>query len=173
MPEDEGKGKEKVDEKPVQQKLEIVKIYVKEQTCKVPRAPGVFSTEGKPILSMELEVKNEHVNGAVYETTLHVTATAKIGSTTAYTIEVKQSGIFKFEGFSKQARQQVLNTYCPDTLFPYLRKVVSDATREAGFAPFTLQPMNFAGNYQQKLQQEKMQQAEANSATDAASMTLH
>ena len=169
--EDDTKSKEKAET--VQSKLEIVKIYVKEMSCKVPRAPGIFSVEGKPSITTELEVKNEHVAGATHEVTLHLSATAKVGNATAYNIEVKQSGIFKLEDFTKQARLQVLNSYCPETLYPFLRKVVSDATREAGFTPFTLQPINFAGIYQQKLQQERAQQVEESSVTSAASLTLH
>jgi len=166
-PEEEGKNKTEV----AQKKLDIVRIYVKEQSCKIPRAPEIFQATGKANLSMELYVKNEHINGALYEATLHLTVTAKIGDMTAYTVEVKQSGIFKFEGFSKQERQQFLNVYCSEVLYPYLRKIVSDATRETGLAPFTLQPMGFAGIYQQKLQQEQVQQSQRESAAAAAAVS--
>ena len=146
-----------------QQKLEIQRIYVKEQSCKVPRGSAIFTLEGKPEITLEMDVRNEPVAKNVFEVVVQVNATAKVENNTAYMMEVKQAGQFKSEGFNEEQAKQLLGAHCPDILFPYLRKIVYDATKEAGFTPCTLSPVSFASIYQQRLAQEK-----AKKETDAA-----
>ena len=85
-------------------------------------------------------------------------------------LEVKQAGQFKIEGFTEEQTKQLLGAHCPDILFPYLRKIVYDATKEAGFTPCTLAPVSFASIYQQRLEQEKATK-QGNEADASQAMT--
>ena len=92
---------------------------------------------------------------------MHVNATTKVENKTAYILEVKRAGQFKIEGFTEEQTKQLLGAHCPDILFPYLRKIVYDATKEAGFTPCTLTPVSFTSIYQQRLEQEKAKQKDS------------
>jgi preprotein translocase subunit SecB len=50
--------------------------------------------------------------------------------------------------------QGVLLIECPRLLFPFARAIIADATREGGFPPLTLQPIDFFSLFQQQMQQQ-------------------
>ena len=56
-------------------------------------------------------------------------------------------------GFNEQASHAVINTMCPNTLFPYARQLISTLVGEGGFPPLVLQPVNFDQLYAQRMQQ--------------------
>ncbi len=67
--------------------------------------------------------------------------------------EVAQCGIFLMKGFPDQAMHAVVNTLCPNTLFPYARAKISQLVADGGFPSITLQPVNFEQLYAQRLQE--------------------
>lgn len=137
--------------------LEIQRIYVKEQSCKVPHAPGIFqqkmAEENKPQTQLEMNVQNQMLEPGHVEVTLKLHLTLKIEQQTALIMEVQQAGIFKLGHFDAQKHAFVLGAYCPGVLFPYARKAVSDLVSAAGFLPITLPAINFDALYQQRQQQ--------------------
>jgi preprotein translocase subunit SecB len=89
----------------------------------------------------------------LHEVVLTVTVTATVGEKTAYLVEVAQAGIFLLAGFNEQAAHAVMNTMCPNTLFPYARQLISTLVSDGGFPPLVLQPVNFEQLYAQRMQQ--------------------
>ncbi|MEM1306452.1 MAG: protein-export chaperone SecB [Pseudomonadota bacterium] len=53
------------------------------------------------------------------------------------------------------ALEPFLLVNCPSLLFPYLRRIASDLTRESGFQPLLLDPIDFGQLYIQRKQQEE------------------
>ena len=109
---------------------------------------------------MSLAQRVEPLEEDLHEVVLTVTVTATIGEKTAYLAEVAQAGIFLIKGFNDQAAHAVMNTMCPNTLFPYARHSISELVSSGGFPPLTLQPVNFEQLYSQRMQ-EMMQQQQA------------
>ena len=99
----------------------------------------------------------------VYSVPLTVTVTANLGEKTAYLAEVQQAGIFGIAGLNEQATHAAINTLCPNTLFPYARRVITDLVSDGGFPPLVLQPISFDQVYAQRLAEA---QEQAGSAED-------
>jgi preprotein translocase subunit SecB len=123
--------------------LAVQKLYVKDASFEVPNAPAIFQEQGQPQVQLNLSQKVSNFAENVYEVVLTVTVTCKIGERTAYLAEVQQAGVFGMTGFEQNDLQAVLATYCPNTLFPYARSLISDLIMQGGFPPFVLQPINF------------------------------
>jgi preprotein translocase subunit SecB len=68
---------------------------------------------------------------------------------------VKQAGIFALAGFTEAELGQVLASFCPNILFPYVREVISDLVTRGSFPQLLLNPVNFDALYAQHLQQVK------------------
>lgn len=136
--------------------LDIRKLYLDDMSVEVPGAPEVFQEDLEPEISLGVthEVKDLKEDG-YYAVKLRLTVTAKDEKTekTIYLIEVQQSGVFEIHGLEPEQLQHALNVYCPTTLYPYAREVISTAITRAGFPPLYLQPVNFDALYQHKLQQ--------------------
>jgi preprotein translocase subunit SecB len=110
---------------------------------------------------MSLAQRVDDLGENLHEVVLTVTVTATIDEKTAYLAEVAQAGIFMMSGFNEQAAHAVMNTMCPNTLFPYARRAISELVSDGGFPPLTLQPVNFDQLYGQRMQEMAQQQAGA------------
>ena len=129
----------------------IEKLYLKDVSFEAPNAPQVFNEQGQPQLNMNLNQKIGRVTENVFEVVLGVTLTCTMNDKTVYLAEVAQAGVFGFVGFDDRTLDMMLNTYCPNVLFPYAREAVSDLINKGGFPPFYLQPINFEGLYAEGL----------------------
>lgn len=123
------------------------KIYLKDLSFESPMAPQVFTqADLKPTSNLNLRTTHRKLDEQpIYEMVLTLTLDAKIGDETVFLIELHQAGLFQIEGFSNEETQQILGTFCPNTLFPYAREAISGAVQRGGFPEFLLQPIDFDG----------------------------
>ncbi len=143
----------------------IEKLYVKDLSVEVPNAPAIFlETEG-PEVGLQLQTNAQRLADDVFEVTLTVTVTAKLGEKTVFLVEVGQAGIFRVRNVPEENIDPLLSIACPNILFPYAREVVSDTVSRAGFAPVVLQPVNFEALYASRQQQEQAPGETAEGAT--------
>ena len=136
-----------------QAQFQIQKIYAKDISFEVPNGPAVFQETGQADVKMSLSQRVEPLGDDMHEIALTVTITATIGDKTAYLAEVAQCGIFLIKGFPEAAMHAVVNTVCPNTLFPYARANIAELVTHGGFPTLTLQPVNFDQLYAQRLQE--------------------
>ncbi|UJF24103.1 protein-export chaperone SecB [Suttonella sp. R2A3] len=154
------------DEKP-QVTLEVRKLFVGDLSVEVPGAPEIFNEELNPEISFNVAFENQKLPPEhFYEVKLSLTVTAKSGDKVIYLVEVAQSGIFEIAGLEEMQLRHALNVYCTTLLYPYAREVVSSAINRAGFPSLFLQPVNFEGLFQQKLQQEAQQKTQEAAPAD-------
>ncbi len=138
----------------------IQKIYTKDVSFETPNSPNIFTQKWEPSLDLNLGTNVENLENSMYEVSLSITATVKLGDAIAYLIEIKQAGIFTIAGFSEQEMGPMLGSFCPNVLFPYAREAISDLVTKGGFPQLILAPVNFDALYMQHLQQSQQQSAE-------------
>ncbi len=130
-----------------QPQLVLQKIYVKDVSFEAPNAPQIFQevgeTDQQPQVQLNLGQKAVDLGNDLYEVVLSLTLTCMLGERTAYLAEVHQAGVFGIAGFSEEDHAGIIDSYCPNLLFPYARQVISSLVLEGGFPPFLLQPINF------------------------------
>ena len=131
----------------------IEKIYVKDASMEVPNAPHIFMQETQPQIDVQMGTQSQQIADGLYESTLHVTITAKAGDKTVFLCEVQQAAIFQIRGFSEQDMGAIIGIGCPTTIFPYARETVSNLINRAGFVPINLAPVNFEALFMQQQQQ--------------------
>ena len=131
----------------------IEKLYVKDASIEVPNAPQIFTERTPPQVSVELGNSAQKLDEGIYEVSIKVTVTAKIGENTAFLVEVIQAGIFAIRNVPDDNLGMIAGITCPNILFPYAREAVSDMVTRAGFAPVLLNPINFEALYMQQQQQ--------------------
>lgn len=137
----------------------IQKIYTKDISFETPNTPEIFREEWKPQLDLQLGNEYTRVDEDNHEITLTVTVTAKVGEKVAFLAEVKQAGIFSLTGYSDQEMGPLVGSYCPNTLFPFAREVISDIVLKGGFPQLVLAPVNFDALYMNQIEQAKQQAA--------------
>ncbi len=128
----------------------LQRIYLKDLSFEAPNAPAVFTTE-QIDPEIQLNLKNSHnaLGNDSHEVVLHVSVHAKVEQNTIFLTELDQAGVFIIKGYSPEETKRLLGTYCPTTLFPYAREIISSTVAKGGFPPLTLQPINFDALYAQ------------------------
>ena len=127
----------------------------------VPNAPEIFSTlKGQPAVNINLDVQARRIqDGAdVFEVTLQIRAEAVEPPGTAngadgeskpvFIAELAFCGVFTLTGVPPETVEPVLLVECPRLLFPYARNILADVTRDGGFPPVLLQPIDFVALWQ-------------------------
>jgi preprotein translocase subunit SecB len=137
--------------------FQIEKIYVKDLSVEVPNAPAIFLEREMPQIGVELGTQNTPVSEDVYESTIKVTVTAKLGDKTMFLVECEQAGLFRIAGLPPEQLSMALGIGCPNILFPYARETVSDVVLRAGFPPLHLAPVNFENEFMLRQQQAAAQ----------------
>lgn len=139
----------------------IQKIYTKDISFESPNSPEMFREEWKPQLDLQLGNDYKRIDDENHEVVLSVTVTAKVNDKTAFIVEVKQAGIFTLTGYSNEEMGPLIGSYCPNTLFPFVREVVADLVTKGGFPQLVLSPVNFDALYLHRKEQAQQAAAEA------------
>lgn len=133
----------------------IQRIYCKDISLETPNSPAIFQQQWQPEADLQLDTKADALGNGVYDVTLSITATVKVGDLVAFLVEIHQAGIFSANGIPEQQLGPMLGAFCPNILFPYAREAISDLTIRAGFPPLLLTPVNFDALYAQRMQQQQ------------------
>lgn len=90
-----------------------------------------------------------------------VTSTNKADGQTMFLAELDYGGVFQIEGVPDDQLHPFLMIECPRMLFPFVRRIISDLTRDGGFPPFNMDPVDFVALYRQELARRAQGQMQA------------
>ncbi|MSO64682.1 MAG: protein-export chaperone SecB [Alphaproteobacteria bacterium] len=129
----------------------IVAQYLKDLSFESPNAPQSLSAgQASPQIEVNLDVQAKPVGGSRFEVALRITATAKREESAVFVAEVVHAGVFDVGGLAKEQWQAACLMECPRFIFPYARHILANLTRDGGFPPLMLDPIDFAGMYRQQ-----------------------
>jgi len=132
----------------------IVNQYVKNLSFENPNIRKLLSTSGdQPNIQVEVNVLAQRLENDFFESAIELKATATNNLGTIYVLEGIYAGLLKIDHIPEQALEPFLLISGPTMLFPFLRRLVADITREGGFPPLLLEPMDFGALYMRRQQQ--------------------
>lgn len=125
--------------------------YVKDLSFENPRAPHVFTpSEHQPQVQVNVDVGARQLAESAYEVTLTLNAEAKAGDQPVFMVELTYAGVFTVPALPQEQLRPLLLIECPRLLFPFARAVVAEATRDGGFPPLMINPIDFAALYRRQ-----------------------
>ncbi|HEX7389968.1 MAG TPA: protein-export chaperone SecB [Acidiphilium sp.] len=150
--------------------------YTKDLSFEVPNAPAIYTLLRQPPsvnINLDVQVRRLQEDQFVFEVTLATRAEATIpnpeeapaangngaaeGQTgkdmTVFIADLSYSGIFTLTGIPENQIEPVLLVECPRLLFPFARNILADVTRDGGFPPVMLGPVDFVGLWQARREQ--------------------
>jgi len=131
----------------------VLAQYVKDLSFENPNTPqSLQGGKEAPSINVNVNVNGNKVADDTYEVELKVSISATEGENAVFMVELVYAGLFGLRNFPEDQLQPFLLVQAPMLLFPYARRVISDATRDGGFPPLMLEPIDFMGLYQQQLQ---------------------
>lgn len=95
-------------------------------------------------------------------TKFKVTSKNKANDETLFLLEVDYGGVFHVEGVPEEQLHPFLLIECPRLLFPFVRRIISDVTRDGGFPPLNIDTVDFLALYRQEMARRAQAQAPVN-----------
>lgn len=89
---------------------------------------------------------------------LNITSKAKGGEDVLFVLEIDYVGVFHIENIPDDQMHPFLLIECPRMIFPFLRRVVSDVTRDGGFPPLNLENIDFLSMYRTEIARRQAEQ---------------
>jgi preprotein translocase subunit SecB len=149
--------------------------YVKDMSFEVPGAPAIYSQlRAAPHVNINLDVQARRLSqtGDAYEVAIVIRAEAHEQNppvttqangqaeapapavpATVFVAELTYAGVFTLKGLPENTVEPVLLVECPRILFPFARNILADVTRDGGFPPVLLQPIDFVALWQARRNQ--------------------
>ena len=122
--------------------------YIKDLSFENPNAPQSLIANGNPPkIEVNVELKAQKIQENIYETTLYITTRAIADNSTLFLVDLAYSGIFEIANVPPEHIEALVMIDCPFVLFPFARRVVADLTRDGGFPPLMLDPIDFQALY--------------------------
>ena len=88
---------------------------------------------------------------------LRVDSKSKNTDNVLFVLELDYGGVFQIENIPDDQLHPYLLIECPRMLFPFLRRIVSDITRDGGFPPLNLENIDFLKLYRQEIERRKQE----------------
>lgn len=139
----------------------IISQYVKDLSVENPNAPHCFQWQDTPSIDVQFNIGAQAIEGEVHEVELKITCTSRTDAGTAFAVDLSYCALIGMRGLDEGQAHAFLFAEAPRILFPFARRVIADAVRDAGFAPLMLEPIDFNGLYVQQLQAQQQQAAGA------------
>jgi len=133
--------------------LGILAQYVKDLSFENPNAPQSMTVQGQPQIKINVNVNANQMGDNDYEVSLELEAHAEHEGQVIFHVELNYAGVFRLLNIPAEMMGPALLIECPRMLFPFARRILADATRDGGFPPLMLDPIDFAGMYAQRMQQ--------------------
>lgn len=123
--------------------FQLQRIYLKDLSFEAPLGVEAFKQQWQPKVGQELHTAVNQMENNQYEVILKITVNVTLGDKTAFLVEVQQAGLFVVAGVEGPQLAHVVNTLCPQILFPYAREVIDNCAIKGNFPALALPPINF------------------------------
>ena len=134
--------------------LSVLAQYVKDLSFENPGAPNSLRPREKaPAININVNVNANPIADGEYDVNLSISTKANVEKDVLFNVELVYGGIFRIAGFPQEHMLPLLFVECPRLLFPFARQIIADATRDGGFPPLMLDPIDFGRLYSQNLAQ--------------------
>ena len=142
--------------------IHVLGQYIKDLSFENPSAPRSLRPSDKtPKLDVNVNVNARPQSQSEFEIELKLEAKAVRGEETLFIAEVNYAGLFQIRNVPQEHVHPLLLIECPRLLFPFARQIIADATRQGGFPPLMIDPVDFAALYRQRIAELNVQQKAA------------
>jgi len=145
--------------------IQVNAQYIKDLSFEAPATPGIFARmqQNSPDITVNVDVNAHPVQENLFEVQLHIRGTCAVGEETAFISELVYGGLFTLN-VPEEHLQAMLSIECPRLLFPFARNIIADTTRDGGFPPLMLAPVDFVAMSQKAAEAKAARKAKGKKA---------
>ena len=144
---------------PPQPRLQMLTQYIRDLSFEnIAVQKGVTAADGKPDVKVQINLDVQQRPSDRYEVALKVNVDSKVGESRIFILELDYAGLFFIQNVPQDQLHPLLMIECPRLVFPYVRRVVGDVTRDGGYPPLNLEQIDFLALYRQELARRQAEQ---------------
>jgi len=144
------------DGQPANRQIVVHAQYVKDLSFENPNAPEILlQSPGQPDVEISVNVGARNIGDGQFEVLLNLGAKANAAEKALFLVELTYAGIVSCPGADANDVNPLVMIEAPRLLFPFARAIVSDVTRDGGFMPLNIQPVDFVAVYQHNLAKQQ------------------
>lgn len=155
MADEAAKTENGADTQPPQQvQMRVLGQFIRDMSFENALAVKGIEGEVQPEINVEVSLdakKRPTENQFEVVTKYKVSSKNKAGGEPLFLLELEYGGIFHIENVREDQLHPFLMIECPRMLFPFVRRIVSDITRDGGFPPLNLDTVDFLALYRQEI----------------------
>ena len=143
-------------EQQLTQPLMIRGQYIRDLSFENPNPLAIFTseTEQQPNISVNVQAKAQHLGEKNFEVVLDIHIDAKRDKEQMFIVELSYAAVATVnQDVNDEKTAQMIMVDAPHLLFPFARNILADVTRDGGYPPLMLAPVDFAALYEQQKQQ--------------------
>jgi preprotein translocase subunit SecB len=130
---------------PGAQQLILNAQYIKDLSFENPRAPqSLMQQTAQPEVEINVDVKARNLGPEVFEVVLTINATARAQGETVFLVELAYGSVVTVRNAPAETLPALVLIETPRIVFPFARAVIANATRDGGFPPLMINPIDFA-----------------------------
>ena len=130
--------------------------YLKDLSFENPNPLESFKqSQEKPNIQVNVNTVVKKLPENAYEVTLDIKTEGKIKDKVAFIAEISYPGIFSLNKIPPEHEKPILLIEAPRMLFPFARNILAETTRDGGYPPLMLNPIDFNALYQKQLEKEQ------------------
>jgi preprotein translocase subunit SecB len=138
-----------------QPSMRILAQYLKDLSFESPGAPqSLTGQSSQPDINISVNVNARNLAPNDFEVEIHLDAKATAKEKVIFAADILYAGLFRLENFPANRLHPAVLIECPRLLFPFARQILAEATRNGGFPPLILDPIDFASMYQRRAAQQ-------------------
>jgi preprotein translocase subunit SecB len=148
---------------PTPPQMKVLGQFIRDMSFENILARKQVEGEVQPDIQVQVSLDGrKRGDGNQYEviSKFNITSKNKGSDATLFLLELEYGGLFQIENVPDEQLHPFLLIECPRMLFPFVRRIVSDVTRDGGFPPLNLDNIDFVGLYRQQLLQRQKAQSE-------------
>ncbi len=127
------------------QQLFVNAQYIKDLSFENPRAPqSLIQPAAQPEVAINVDVQGRNLGPEVFEVTLKINVTARAQDEPVFLVELAYAAVVTIKNATDAALPALVLVETPRIIFPFARAVVANATRDGGFPPLMINPIDFA-----------------------------
>jgi preprotein translocase subunit SecB len=151
---------------PEPQQLIFNAQYIKDLSFENPRAPqSLIQQTVQPSVDINVDVKAQNLGPEVFEVILTINATARAEDQPVFLVELAYGTVVTVKNATPETLAPLILVETPRIVFPFARAIIANATRDGGFPPLMINPIDFA-------ELLRRQQAAAQAATAPGSAVV-
>lgn len=155
---DETNGAATPDKTP-QPRLQILNQFIRDLSFENIAVQKGGGPEGKPEVKVQINLDAQQRGNDLYDVALKLKVDSKVDSGPLFILELDYAGRFIVQNVPQEQLHALLMIECPRLIFPFLRRIVSDVTRDGGYPPLNLEIIDFLALYRSELARRQAENA--------------